>query len=1014
MDTRKVSPERSKVGRLNFWWESIQCWIAANTFTPTRLPPFLRSQLAGYLVAAVLQITVVASVILLLSMYSSFAFISGPSILVVLLIALNWGGVAGIFATLFGCLPIIFFLLPPFFSLQIDEPADVAGIILYAIIGITISLLASQTQRARAEADQQRLRFQDLFMQAPMPIVILRGPEHYAEMLNKAGLANPNGPMIVGKRLVEGLTGEKRQRLQQQLDQVYRTEQSLSVKEVHVLGNCRNGDLPDDKYFDITYQPTRDYKGKLDGIIVFSIDVTDQVRARKRIEAAEQQASERAQELEAIFEAIADPFFIIDPQTGPRRANRAARELLGIPDTVATGQLRQNGRPFEIYDEEDRFLPAEEWPQAHILAGEVLRGATAADVIMRTHDGRKFNLSITGAPVRSSDGRVQSAVLIIRDVTTRRQAEQERARLLASEQAVLNVIPVGISIVDAQGRLLTRNAIFEQIWGKNARMVESKDEYLEYKAWWTSNGKRLASEDWGLFRALTHGEVSFNEEIDIESFDGPRKTILHAAAPIYDEGGQLLGGVAAMLDVTERKQLERRTHEALEALLSMAQVIVQGPSEAASETPSEVEASMLDETDAQEAILEQRLLASQIAQRLTDLTYEVLSCERISISMIEPGTGRNVPLATAGLDEDQERLWWQELPASSILDYVDAENLARLQKDEILILDLVHQRPVERDYYGFSLTLAVPLLSGNHLLGVMAVDYGTQEHYYTPQEIALARAVARLVALVIEREQLLTERAEARANEIALRDANHLKDEFIGIAGHELRTPLTTIKASVQLAQRQLKRVMLQNGQLPDDVMKSIANVQNYLDRAERQVGMQNRLVNDLLDVSRVETGRLELHPALCNIIPLVKEVIEDQRYLTPDRTLTLALPEFPELLVMADADRLRQVVSNYLSNALKYSDADKPVAIAIETSGSRARVTVRDEGPGLSESQQQRVWERFYRAPGIEVRTGSGVGLGLGLHISRMIIERQSGRVGLQSAPGKGSTFWFTLPLAE
>jgi len=197
-------------------------------------------------------------------------------------------------------------------------------------------------------------------------------------------------------------------------------------------------------------------------------------------------------------------------------------------------------------------------------------------------------------------------------------------------------------------------------------------------------------------------------------------------------------------------------------------------------------------------------------------------------------------------------------------------------------------------------------------------------------------------------------------------------------------------------------------------VTKSIATVQGFLNRTERQIGMQNRLVNDLLDVSRVETGRLELHPALCNLLSLVSEVVEDQRYLTPDRTLTLNLPVASELLVMADADRVRQVVSNYLSNALKYSEVDKPVAIDIETNGSRVRVAVRDEGPGLSESQQQHVWERFYRVPGVEVKTGSGVGLGLGLHISRMIIERQGGRVGLQSVPGKGSTFWFTLPLAE
>lgn len=261
---------------------------------------------------------------------------------------------------------------------------------------------------------------------------------------------------------------------------------------------------------------------------------------------------------------------------------------------------------------------------------------------------------------------------------------------------------------------------------------------------------------------------------------------------------------------------------------------------------------------------------------------------------------------------------------------------------------------------------------------------------------------------------MLAERTEARANEIALRDANYLKDEFIGIAGRELRTPLTAIKASVQLAQRQLKRVMLQEAQLPDDVVKSIATIQSYLNRTERQVGMQNRLVNDLLDISRVEIGRLELYPALCNLIPLVNDVIEDQHYLTPDRTMTLTLPASPELLVMADADRLRQVVSNYLSNALKYSKVDKPVTIAIETREAHVRVSVRDEGPGLTESQQQLVWERFYRVPGIEVKTGPGVGLGLGLHISRMIIERQGGQVGVESQPGEGSTFWFTPPLAE
>jgi signal transduction histidine kinase len=681
--------------------------------------------------------------------------------------------------------------------------------------------------------------------------------------------------------------------------------------------------------------------------------------------------------------------------------NRAARELLGISNTLPTGQLREVGPLFELYDEQGQLLPRELWPQARILSGEVLQGAAAVDVMMRVQDGRKIYLSVTGAPIRAADGNIQGAILACRDVTARQRVERERERLLAGEQALFNVIPMGLSIVDARGRLLRRNATFEQIWSENALMVESKDEYREYKAWWTDSGKRLASEDWGLFRALTSGEVSLNEEIDIESFDGQRKTILHAAAPIYDHTGLLLGGVAAMLDITERKQLERRTHDALEALLSMAQVIVQGPTE------TDAEMLNLDESA-------HRSIARPIAQRLNDLAREVLACRQIAAVMIEPGSGQITPLAIAGLPPETEERWWREMSSAYASDFLDEQNIQRLLADEVIIMDLEHSSPFARDYYGFGYSLAIPILKENRIFGALTLDYGPQIHTYTEQEIRLARTVARLIALVVEREQLLTERAEARANEIALREANRLKDEFIGIAGHELRTPLTTIKATVQLAQRQLKRVMAQERPLPEDATKSITAVQGFLNRTERQIGMQNRLVNDLLDVSRVEMGRLELHPALYNILTLVSEVVEDQRYLTADRTITLTLPDEAELLVMVDVDRIRQVISNYLSNALKYSEADKPVAVDVETGGSRVRVAVRDEGPGLSESQQQHVWERFYRVPGVEVKTGSGVGLGLGLHISRMIIERQGGRVGLQSQPGKGSTFWFTLPLAE
>lgn len=116
----------------------------------------------------------------------------------------------------------------------------------------------------------------------------------------------------------------------------------------------------------------------------------------------------------------------------------------------------------------------------------------------------------------------------------------------------------------------------------------------------------------------------------------------------------------------------------------------------------------------------------------------------------------------------------------------------------------------------------------------------------------------------------------------------------------------------------------------------------------------------------------------------------------------------------MADAGRVQQVVTNYLTNGLKYSKEPSPVAVTVTYEHDSARVQVRDEGPGLPPAEQDRIWERFHRAPGVRVQSGGGTSLGLGLHISKTIIEQHGGSVGVTSAPGHGSTFEFTLPLAE
>jgi len=256
-------------------------------------------------------------------------------------------------------------------------------------------------------------------------------------------------------------------------------------------------------------------------------------------------------------------------------------------------------------------------------------------------------------------------------------------------------------------------------------------------------------------------------------------------------------------------------------------------------------------------------------------------------------------------------------------------------------------------------------------------------------------------------------------------------EEFLGMISHELKTPLTSIKGNTQLAVRQLKNSI--------QTFEKLLQIQ---ESAEQQSRRLNRMVDDLLDVSRTRAGHLELRLASCDLVAIVWESVEEQRRMWPGRTITLDLadevkvpidadadrigqpqgdregrPHYTRVFIYADADRIGQVITNYLTNALKYSDDDHPVQVSLQLEGEEARVAVRDEGPGLSAEDQQGVWERFQRVPGIEVRGtphSSTAGLGLGLYISKTIIEGHSGRVGVESTLGEGSTFWFTLPLAK
>lgn len=248
----------------------------------------------------------------------------------------------------------------------------------------------------------------------------------------------------------------------------------------------------------------------------------------------------------------------------------------------------------------------------------------------------------------------------------------------------------------------------------------------------------------------------------------------------------------------------------------------------------------------------------------------------------------------------------------------------------------------------------------------------------------------------------------------ARKELEQQKDLMLGLTGHELKTPLATLKGIFQLLQRRAKRLARKADQVSPEVNTFLADLSERLTVATRQVDAQTHVINDLLDVSRITAQTLKLELGHYDLIALVREAVEAVRLIEPARSLLLTLPEHTEVPVYVDAVRIRQVVTNYVTNASRYSSPDQPIQIGLASQENVARVWVRDKGPGLSIEAQKKLWQRFSQVKEVPMRSGLGKGLGLGLYICQTLIAQHQGEVGAESAPGKGSTFWFTLPIAK
>lgn len=864
-------------------WRGLRHWLQENTFAPPWLPEPLRHPLIGYLVAALLEVAAAAIVLLLLYFFPSFAFRGVLAVGGVILMALGWGAGPALFATFVGTFLLYYAVLLPHYSWSLADPADALGLLVYLVVGVSISLLASRSERARRQADETARLLAEAEAKSSLESRRLRAV--LAVQPSAVSIADAHGRLLEMNQATKTLWGE----------------QAPLVSEIAQYGQ---------------------YKGWW----------------------------------------------------------------------VRTGEP----------------LAAEDWAMARALTrGEV---SLNEELEIETFDGQRKLILHSAVPIRDESGTITGAVVNAQDITELRRLEGEVAERVSELETLFESISDGIALLDAQGNLIQTNRAFRTMLGFTrhpelaARSTRERGERSAALAVRDEHGHPLDERTWPSSRLL-RGETLMGVDILITTLEGREMVVEVTGAPVRDAMGQITSCVEVLRDVTARRELEQRTRDALQALVAMGEAIVHPAGVAlSSERAGAPPPALVGET-----------IAPLVARRLAALTQSVLGCRRVSIVAVDAHTGLMQPVTVVGLSPEQEQAWWATWsPPVTLEERHSSAEVAALQAGKPMLWDSRHVREPYRSYLFQAFTGKLwPMRIDEELVGLLLVDYGDQDHTYTFQDDVLTGAIARLGALVLERDRLLRRWAEARANELAMQATKEQMDTFLGIASHELKSPLTAIQLGLDLTERRLRASAERLVAAGEGGERALEFVVEHLARTRQQVERLDRLVDDLLDVSRVQAGKLDLRLEDADLAAIVREAVAAQRQAAPDRTIRLEIPAEGRVPVLADPGRIEQVVTNYLTNALKYSAADRPVEVGVRTERQQARVWVRDEGPGLPAEEQERVWERFHRVEGIEVQSGTGIGLGLGLHICRTIVERHQGQVGVESAPGKGSTFWFTVPLA-
>ncbi|WNG29691.1 PAS domain-containing protein [Cystobacter fuscus] len=817
--------------------------------------------------------------------------------------------------------------------------------------------------RMAAEGERQRLYYQRIILQVPAAVGLFRASDLRCE------LANPALVKLYGGRELEGRTVRDVHaelpggRLVEMFNTVLNSGQPYTTNGYRLVLERAADGRSTESFVNLTYQPLQDARGQVDAVLLFAVEVTEQVGARRAAEEAlsqRQRAETALRENEAYLRRT-----LKASDVGSWEADLRTRRVVWSPQAEAMSGMAPHSFPgtvdafLALVHPEDReplaqrLAPSSNDPGEFRLEYRVLR----ADGGIRWHENRgRLLFDDAGQPVKLAG--------VLLDITPRKLAEQSQRESENRFRILAETLPQLIWMSRADGAAEYFNPRWYEYTGQTPEQARG-DGWMR-----ALHPDDVAPTLGTMRRAVASGEPYVVEHRLRRGTDAAYRWFITRGLALRDSAGNCTHWIGTCTDIDDQK----RGTESLRFLSEMSGVLATSLEHA--------------ETLRQVARLAVPTLADWC---IVDVMDEENRLERVEVAHADPAladladTLRRFPprLPSPGPASQTARtdqtIYLAEVTGAHLQGYTrDAEHLR-------VVLSLKLRSVV-----------SVPLLARGRTLGVLTFcTTSLSGRRYERGDVLRLEEVAHRAALAIDNARLFslarTERERAEA-------ANRLKDEFLATVSHELRTPLTAMIGWLKL---------LRDGRLPP------AKHARALETVDRNAHAQAQLIEDLLDVSRIVSGKLRLEPQPVHLAGIIQAAMESMRPAAEAKGMHLnAELDTRDDVVMGDAARLQQVAWNLLSNAVKFSPGDHNVWVRLRREGGAMELTVEDEGPGIPEEFLPHLFERFRRLEGGSTRQHGG--LGLGLAIVRHLVELHGGTVHATSrAPGQGALFTVRLPPA-